>query len=227
MQKPRTEETIIMKRREKLEVQKATKEQQEALKKRKQGLKELTVIPPSSYAKTYGKQLKFERNLRLSKQTITAESKFEGSVQPILVIRQLHPFKTSPKVEQMLKLLRLEKQYDAVFVRGDAKTLKILTLLQDFVAFGYLKTETIRDLIYKRGCFSTNGMRVKISDNVVIEEQLGSLDIICMEDLVFELEKCSEKFSKINGFFSVFQLQGTEAKFGKVDKMDEFVRTLV
>ena len=129
----------------------------------------------------------------------------------------------------MLKVLRLRKPMDAVFVRGEHSTLKLLKLLKDFVCFGTISEVTMRNLIYKRGQIRLpDGKQISLTDNQKIEEGLGSLDILCVEDLIYEIVNCSEKFKSINNFLSVFELATPQnVRFGELADMDKWIAPLI
>ncbi len=55
-------------------------------------------------------------------------------------------------------------------------------------------------MIYKKGhCFAEN-KRTPINDNVMIEKHLGKEGIICVEDIVHEIQTLGENFKTANKF---------------------------
>ena len=46
---------------------------------------------------------------------------------------------------------------------------------------------SVRELIYKRGYAKVSRQRIPITDNAIIEQNLGKFGIICIEDLVHEV----------------------------------------
>lgn len=112
--------------------------------------------------------------------------------------------------------------------------MKILKLLENQIFYGPITSDTVRELIVKEGFVSVNGQKIALQDNNVIEEQLGKLDILCTEDLVYELVNCTDKVKDINRFLCVFQLKQPQShqrewKFttGFQDKMDEVVKDII
>ena len=73
MSEPRPEEIVIQKRREKLNTLEEKRAKEAQRKANRQQRKEMTAKPPASFLKTYGMQMKFERNLRLARQTAKEE----------------------------------------------------------------------------------------------------------------------------------------------------------
>uniref|UniRef100_A0A803JWE9 Ribosomal protein L7 like 1 n=1 Tax=Xenopus tropicalis TaxID=8364 RepID=A0A803JWE9_XENTR len=66
--------------------------------------------------------------------------------------------------------------------------------------------KSIRELVLKRGHFRRDGRRVALTDNNVIEEQLGKFGIICLEDVIHELYTTGEHFPEVNRFLCPFRL---------------------
>jgi large subunit ribosomal protein L7e len=64
----------------------------------------------------------------------------------------------------------------------------------------------VRELVYKRGYGKVNKQRIAITDNAVIESQLGAHGVICTEDLVHELFTVGPHFKEANNFLWTFKL---------------------
>lgn len=63
----------------------------------------------------------------------------------------------------------------------------MLRIVEPFIAYGYPNLKSVRELIYKRGYGKINKQRIPLTDNAIIEESLGSLGIVCIEDLIHEV----------------------------------------
>ncbi|PWZ52468.1 60S ribosomal protein L7-2 [Zea mays] len=61
--------------------------------------------------------------------------------------------------------------------------------------------------IYKRGYGKLNKQRIPLSNNQVIEEDLGKHNIICVEDLVHEIMNVGPHFKEANNFLWPFKLK--------------------
>merc|ERR1711964_723616 len=122
------------------------------------------------------------------------------------VIRIRGVNQVSPKVKKALQLLRLRQINNGVFVKLNKSTLNMLRLVEPFVAWGYPNLKTIRELVYKRGFAKVNHQRIAISNNEVIEQTLGSCNIICVEDLIHEIFTVGPNFKKANNFLWPFKL---------------------
>mgnify|MGYP001586493812 FL=1 len=82
----------------------------------------------------------------------------------------------------------------------------MLKKVEPFITYGYPTKKTISNLLYKRGYGKIGGQRIQLQENKFIEENLGSMALICMEDLVHELYTCGENFKKANNFVWPFKL---------------------
>ncbi|KAM4694953.1 ribosomal protein uL30-like [Discoglossus pictus] len=110
------------------------------------------------------------------------------------------------QVLQVLKSLRLQKIFAGVFVKLTPATLKEIQVVEPYVAWGFPNLKSVRELILKRGQGTVSGKKVALTDNTLIEEQLGQYGIICLEDLIHELYTAGEHFSEVNKFLCPFRL---------------------
>jgi len=118
----------------------------------------------------------------------------------VFVVRVRGIIGVSPKVRKILQLLRLRQINNGVFVRVNAATIKMLRLVEPFIAYGYPSLKTVRELIYKRGYGKLNGQRVPLSSNEVIQAGLGQFGIECVEDLVHEIFTVGAHFKEASNF---------------------------
>ncbi|CAM9323637.1 unnamed protein product [Sphacelaria rigidula] len=131
----------------------------------------------------------------------------------VVVVRIRGIIGMSPKVRKILQLLRLRQINNTVFVKLNAATVKMLRLVEPYVAYGYPNLKTVRELIYKRGFGKVNKQRIPISDNSVIEGTLGSKGIICVEDLIHEIYTVGPAFKEANNFLWPFKLSNPNGGF--------------
>lgn len=120
----------------------------------------------------------------------------------------------SPKVKKILQVLRLRQIFNGVFVKLNSATIKMLRLVEPFIAYGYPNLKTVKELIYKRGFGKVNKQRIPISDNSVIEGVLGKFDIICVEDLVHEIYTVGPHFKEAANFLWPMKLSSPKGGFG-------------
>ncbi len=114
--------------------------------------------------------------------------------------------------------MRLRQINNAVFVKLNKATLNMLKLVEPYVAWGYPNLKTVRELIYKRGSVKVNRQRVPILDNHVIEENLGKLGIVCIEDVIHEISTVGPNFTTVNRFLWPFHLHPPTGGFRSVVK---------
>merc|ERR1712000_247211 len=126
-----------------------------------------------------------------------------------------------PKVKKILRLLRLLQVHNGVFVRLNAASQKMLTLVDPWITYGYPNLKTVRELIYKRGHVKIARDRIPITDNSVIEKGLGSAGIICPEDLIHEIYTVGPNFRRANRFLWPFKLSSPTGGFEK--KVNHFI----
>ena len=64
--------------------------------------------------------------------------------------------------------------------------------MKDYIAYGYPKKSLVDTILRKRGFLKKDNKKVAISDNVLIEELMGPLGIICIEDIIDCLYNCQD-----------------------------------
>ena len=116
-------------------------------------------------------------------------------------------------MKKILQLLRLRQIHNGVFVRVNAATVKMLRLIEPFVAYGYPNLKTVKELIYKRGFAKLSGQRVPISANVVVSAGLGQFGITSVEDLIHEIFTAGPHFKEANNFLWPFKLSSPRGGF--------------
>ncbi|VDO97199.1 unnamed protein product [Soboliphyme baturini] len=126
-----------------------------------------------------------------------------------------------PRVRKILQLFRLRQINNGVFMKINKATVNMLRIVEPYIAWGYPNMKTVRELIYKRGFVKVNGQRVPISDNRVIEKQLGKHDIICIEDLIHEIFTVGSNFKYASNFLWPFKLNNPRGGWRK--KANHFV----
>jgi large subunit ribosomal protein L7e len=112
----------------------------------------------------------------------------------------------NPTVKKILQLFRLRQLNNGVFIRINKATLSMLKRVEPYVTFGYPSRQVISELIYKRGYVKVNRARIPITDNTIIEQNLGKFGITCVEDLIEEISGCREHFKEANNFLWPFKL---------------------
>merc|ERR1711939_631713 len=121
--------------------------------------------------------------------------------------------KIDPKKRKTLQLLRLLQINNGVFVRLTKATIEMLRIVEPFVAYGYPNLKSVRELVYKRGYGKINKQRLPLTDNAVIEENLGKYGIVCMEDLIHEIYTVGPNFKQASNFLWPFKLSNPTGGF--------------
>ncbi|WFD26872.1 60S ribosomal protein L7 [Malassezia nana] len=127
-----------------------------------------------------------------------------------------------PKPRKIMQLLRLLQINNGVFIKLTNATQQMLQLIAPYVAWGEPNLKTIRELIYKRGFAKVNRQRIPITDNMIIEQQLGKYGIISVEDLVHEIATAGPNFKAASQFLWPFQLSNPTGGF-RARKLKHFV----
>lgn len=158
-----------------------------------------------------------EREAIRLKRVARATGSFYVDAEPKIafVIRIKGINKMSPKPRKVLQLLRLLQINNGVFVRLTKATKNMLRIVDPYIAYGEPNVKSIRELIYKRGAGKISGQRIPLTDNAIIEQALGHLGIVCMEDLVHEIATCGSNFKAVNNFLWPFKLNSPSGGFAK------------
>ncbi|QRV85929.1 ribosomal L30 N-terminal domain [Ceratobasidium sp. AG-Ba] len=198
-------ETLLKKRKQ------SDKQREEklaaALKARKARAAKRQVI--FKRADTYVKEYlaKEQEEVRLRRAARAAGDYYiAGQPKVLFVVRIKGINKMAPKPRKILQLLRLLQINNGVFVKVTRATGQMLRLVEPYVTYGEPNLKTVRELIYKRGYAKVNKQRVPLSDNAVIERELGKFGIISVEDLVHEIITVGPNFKQASNFLWPFKL---------------------
>ena len=152
--------------------------------------------------------------IRLRREAKAANSIYvppEGKLAFVIRIRGI--IGMSPKVKKILQLLRLRQLHSGVFVKLNGATIKMLRLVEPYVAYGTPNLKSVREMIYKRGYGKVSKKRVPIDNNAVVEEVLGKYDIICVEDLIHEIFTVGPHFKEAANFLWPVKLSSPTGGF--------------
>ncbi|NXW17311.1 RL7L protein, partial [Circaetus pectoralis] len=112
----------------------------------------------------------------------------------------------SRRVRRVIELLRLRKNFTGMFVKLTPLSLKMLRIVEPYVAWGHPNLKSVRELILKRGQAKIKKKRMPLTDNRLIEEHLGNYGIICLEDLIHEIYSAGKYFKQVTNFLWPFHL---------------------
>ncbi|KAK3956930.1 60S ribosomal protein L7 [Pseudoneurospora amorphoporcata] len=214
-------ETLLKKRKSQ---EKARAERQAEIEKKKAANKEKRGVI-FKRAETYVKEY---RDVEREKVRLHRAAKQDGSfhipaeAKLIFLIRIKGINKMPPKPRKILQLLRLLQINNGVFVRVTKATAEMIKIVEPWVAYGYPNLKSVKELIYKRGYGKVNKQRVALTDNSIIEENLGKYGIICMEDLIHEIYTVGPNFKQASNFLWPFKLSNPTGGF-RTRKFKHFI----
>ncbi|KAI8464548.1 MAG: component of cytosolic 80S ribosome and 60S large subunit [Monoraphidium minutum] len=194
----------------------ATQKAADALEARKKAKETRRVIfkKAAQYVNEYRQQ---EKDLiRLKREAKAAKGFYvepEAKLAFVVRIRGLN--KIHPKTKKILQLLRLRQIGNGVFVRINKATAGLLKRVEPYIAFGYPNLKSVRELVLKRGFAKVNHNRLPLTDNKIVEENLGKHGIICVEDLIHEIYTVGPAFKAATNFLWPFKLSSAR---GGLDK---------
>lgn len=83
--------------------------------------------------------------------------------------------------------------------------LELMTIIKPYITWGYADLATVRNLIFKRGK-TLVGEKTRSIDNAIVEEKLGSLGILCIEDIIHELISLGPNLRQVLEFMLPFRV---------------------
>ncbi|KAK0637363.1 ribosomal protein L30, ferredoxin-like fold domain-containing protein [Bombardia bombarda] len=173
------------------------------------------------YVKEYRDQEREKVRLsRAAKQDGSFHIPAEANLVFLIRIKGIN--KIAPKPRKILQLLRLLQINNGVFVRITKATMEMIKVVEPWVAYGYPNLKTVKELVYKRGYGKVNKQRIALTDNSIIEENLGKYGIICMEDLIHEIFTVGPNFKQAANFLWPFKLSNPTGGF-KTRKFKHFI----
>jgi len=146
-------------------------------------------------------------------------------------------------IKKELTSMKLNNKYDAIFIKLDEDTIKKLSALDAYLAYGYISHKSVIELVHRRAYYLKAGKRSPLSDNLAVEKALGDKNILCLNDLSHEIFNIGPNFDHCNNMLSTFQLSApighyekkilqnhdeVEEKGGFLgDKMEEFLTKIL
>jgi large subunit ribosomal protein L7e len=214
-------ETLLKKRKSQ---EKAREQRNADIDKRKKANKEKRGVifkRAEQYVKEYRDQEREKIRLaRVSRQN--GSFYVEEQQKLVFVVRIKGINKIAPKPRKILQLLRLLQINNGVFIRLTKATQEMLTVINPYIAYGYPNLKSVRELIYKRGYGKIDKQRIALTDNQLIEDNLGKFGIVCMEDLIHEIYTVGPNFKQASNFLWPFKLSNPTGGF-RTRKFKHFV----
>ncbi|XP_043917673.1 60S ribosomal protein L7-like 1 isoform X1 [Protopterus annectens] len=196
----------LLKKRKAYQAIKATQAKQALLEKRKfQKGKQLRFKPIEQFVNE--SKRKHRDEVRLRRMEKKPMSKTPVPEQQLAFVVRIHEVKgISLRVKRTICDLRIRQIYSGSFIKLNKSCLKMLRIVEPYVAWGYPNLKSVRELILKRGQAKINGKRVPLTDNTLVEEHLGKFGIICLEDLIHEISSVGKHFTEASNFLWPFKL---------------------
>merc|ERR1719381_78794 len=202
---PRVPESLL-KRRKAIASSKAKALKAQSIERKKRAAKKKVIFKRAEqYVKEYRAKERDEIRLaRIAKKAGNFYVPSEPQLAFVIRIRGVNGI--HPRPRKVLQLFRLRQINNGVFVRLNKATLNMLKIAEPYVAWGVPYLKTVRELIYKRGYGKVNHQRIPLTDNAIIEKELGSKNVICMEDLIHEIFTVGSNFKYASNFLWPFKL---------------------
>merc|ERR1712023_515828 len=186
-------ESLLKKRKRNEKLAKAKAEKQASEAKKAAAAKEEIFKRAEKYVKEY----------RAAEKEVIAlkrQAKLDGDLflpaerKVLLVVRIRGINRMAPNTRKILQLLLLRQIQNATFLRVNKATLNMLKRVEPYVTYGVPNLKTVRELIYKRGYGKVNGQRIALTDNKVIEQNVGNIGLQSVEDLIHEIYTVGPNF---------------------------------
>jgi 60S ribosomal protein uL30 len=121
----------------------------------------------------------------------------------------------SAEIKSQLKALGLNKKYDAAFVKLDREGIAKLRCIDAYVAYGYISSKNVVELVHRRAFIKEGTERRPLSDNLVVEKLLGDKDILCLSDMSHEIFSVGSNFEAATALLCTFQLSAPVGAYEK------------
>lgn len=160
-------------------------------------------------AEQYVKEYKSQEQDLINQRRVARDSGsfyVEPEAKLAFVIRIRGINGVAPRTKKILQLLRLRQIHNAVFIKLNKATITMLRLVEPYIAWGYPSQQTVSKLLYKRGYGKINGQRIGLTNNEIIEKELGKYDILGIEDIIHEIVTVGPNFKYVSNFLWPFKL---------------------
>ncbi|KAL9256531.1 Large ribosomal subunit protein uL30z-like protein [Drosera capensis] len=202
---PYIQETILKKRKSSEEWAIRRRQQLEERKWKIKANKQLTFKRAEQYIKEFrGKELDLVRMKYRARKFRAAPGKLK--TQLLFVIRIQGKFEVHSVTKKTLYSLGLGKLFTGVFLEANKGNLAKLQRVEPYVTYGYPNFKNVRDLIFKKGIARINQEKVPLTNNLIIEQELGKYDIISIEDIVHQIASVGPHFKEVTKFLCPFNL---------------------
>lgn len=152
---------------------------------------------------------------------------YNGEPTLLFIIRVRGPTAVNipAKAFKILSLLRLTEINTGVFVKLTKTVYPLLKLVAPYIVIGQPSLSSIRSIVQKRSKImykrpeENEEKEIQLNDNNIIEEQLGETGIICMEDIIHEINTMGESFQDVTFFLLPFKLNREVSGFNSLNRL--------
>lgn len=166
------------------------------IQKSKMKIPKSEVTRPEDFVNAYREKQKNYSYYKLRKAS-PREADLPDEKEVVLILRIHGNKNVSEQQTRMLRKLGLRKAHEARLFKTDADLRNTLKLVENFVVYGPVDRKTIKELVSKRGHLRVGDELKLISSNQIVEDVLGNLGVVCVEDIVGEISGNSKVFADI------------------------------
>lgn len=199
-------------------VEEILKKQKEEFNRRVEANKQYSKLMTEKILKEYKKE-QSELNKKASSTTevyVPAESNFFVAIQ---IRSQVN---IAPRPKKTLSLLRLNQINNCVLLRNNQSIKNMLQNAKDYIAFGNISYELLRELIYTRGYGKINGTKVKLTNENIETAFEGKFK--CIEELCDVIYHGKSEIKEVLRFLCPFKLNPPRGGFHNGHKKKSFVQ---
>jgi len=124
-----------------------------------------------------------------------------------------------PKTRHIMKVLRLLRIHNGVFMKVNKATMNNLVKVDPYIMYGYPTLKSVRELVYKRGFGKVSGQRIPLTDNKIIEDNLSEKTkgaVICMEDMIHQIYTVGPYFKEVTKFLWPFAMNNPAGGLSRI-----------
>ena len=223
MEKKVIEEVIIRKKNQGIKKEKLSERvNNELLKKKRRYEANHQYLSAQKLVKSYREKQKshsaYKYRLKTSNKVLNLKYDESKEHLPIIIIRICGQWQRIPKeIQSILAKFHLKELNNAIILFYNKENFKMVKLIESYVTWGYINKYLIEDLLRKRGSVTLGNNEPNELDNVDIENALGKLGIVCIEDIIFELTKETKNAKAVLNYLGYFKLENNDEGFEKAN----------
>ena len=223
MEKKVIEEVIIHKKNQGIKKEKLSERvNNELLKKKRRYETNHQYLSAQKLVKNYREKQKshsaFKYRLKTSNKILDLKYDQTKEHLPIIIIRICGQWERIPKeIQTILAKLHLKELNNAIILFYNKDNFKMVKLIESYVTWGFINKYMIEDLLRKRGSVTFGNNEPNELNNVDIENSLGKLGIVCIEDIIFELSKETQNAKEVLDYLGYFKLEKNDDGFDKAN----------